>query len=105
VLDRAGVGGVFACGGEVAAALLEALDVHSLEIEGEVQPLVVTGRVHGGRWDRLPVITKGGMVGDDRAVTAAIGRLHEMHEEVLGTAEDRPERPPTPEPAQTRRQT
>lgn len=94
VLDRAGVGGVFACGGEVAAALLEALDVHSLEIEGEVQPLVVTGRVHGGSWDRLPIITKGGMVGDDRAVTAAIGRLHEMHEEVLGTAEDRPETRP-----------
>lgn len=89
VLEETEVAGVFACGGEVAAALLEALDVHSLEIEGEVQPLVVTGRVRGGRWDRLPVITKGGMVGDDRAVTASIGRLHQMHEGFFGTAEDR----------------
>lgn len=89
VVDQASIGGVFACGGEVAAALLEALDVHSLEIEGEVQPLVVTGRVSGGTWDRMPVITKGGMVGDDRAITASIGRLHEMHEAFFGTAENR----------------
>lgn len=89
VLEETEVAGVFACGGEVAAALLEALDVHGLEIEGEVQPLVVTGRVRGGRWDRLPVITKGGMVGDDRAITASIGRLHQMHEGFFGTAEDR----------------
>ncbi|MGH3414420.1 MAG: four-carbon acid sugar kinase family protein [Marmoricola sp.] len=89
VLEQAAVGGVFACGGEVAAALLDALEVHSLQIEGEVQPLVVTGRVHGGPWDRLPVITKGGFVGDDRAIAASIGRLHEMHEGLYGTAEDR----------------
>ena len=93
VLEETEVAGVFACGGEVAAALLEALEVHSLEIEGEVQPLVVTGRVRGGRWDRLPVITKGGMVGDDRAITASIGRLHQMHEGFFGTAEDRRHNP------------
>lgn len=89
VLQQARFGGVFACGGEVAAALLDALDVQSLEIGGEVQPLVVTGRVRGGPWDRLPVVTKGGLVGDDRAITASIGRLHEMHEGFFGTAEDR----------------
>jgi uncharacterized protein YgbK (DUF1537 family) len=89
VLQQAGFGGVFACGGEVAAALLDGLEVHSLEIAGEVLPLVVTGRVRGGPWDRLPVVTKGGLVGDDRAITASIGRLHEMHEGFFGTAEDR----------------
>lgn len=89
VLQQSSFGGVFACGGEVAAALLDALGVHSLEIAGEVQPLVVTGRIRGGHWDRLPVVTKGGLVGDDGAITASIGRLHEMHEGFFGTAEDR----------------
>lgn len=43
-----------------------------------MQPLVVAGRVSGGRWDRLPVVTKGGLIGDDRAVLASIGHLQSM---------------------------
>jgi len=48
---------------------------------------VVAGRILGGPWDRLPIVTKGGLVGDDHAVTAAIGHLHSMHTTVIGTTE------------------
>lgn len=87
VLTARPVAGVFACGGEVAAAVLTALDARGLDVTTEVQPLVVAGRILGGRWDRLPIVTKGGLVGDENAVTAAIGHLHTMHETVIGTTE------------------
>lgn len=79
VLTAHRIGGVFASGGEVAATVLAALGARGLDVEAEVQPLVVAGRVSGGRWDRLPVVTKGGLIGDDRAVLASIGHLQSMH--------------------------
>jgi D-threonate/D-erythronate kinase len=89
VLAARPVAGLLASGGEVAAAVLEALEARGLDVVAEVQPLVVAGRVIGGRWDRLPIVTKGGLVGDDHAVTAAIGHLHGMHEALVGTTEAR----------------
>lgn len=87
VLAARPVAGVFACGGEVAAAVLEALAAQGLDVSTEVQPLVVAGRIIGGPWDRLPIVTKGGLVGGDNAITASIGHLHSMRETLIGTTE------------------
>ncbi|HWG00618.1 MAG TPA: nucleotide-binding domain containing protein, partial [Trebonia sp.] len=89
VLAARPVAGLLACGGEVAAAVLDALEARGLDVVTEVQPLVVAGRIIGGPWDRLPVVTKGGLVGDENAITAAIGHLHGMHEALVGTTEAR----------------
>lgn len=87
VLAARPLAGVFACGGEVAAAVLAELEAQGLDIETEVQPLAVAGRIIGGPWDGLPFVTKGGLVGDDNAIIASIGHLHSMHQAVIGTAE------------------
>ena len=89
VLAERPVAGLLASGGEVAAAVLDALGARGLDVMNEVQPLVVAGRIIGGPWDRLPVVTKGGLVGDDNAITASIGHLHGMHEALVGTTEAR----------------
>jgi uncharacterized protein YgbK (DUF1537 family) len=87
VLAARPVGGVLACGGEVAAAVLGALGAQALDVTTEVQPLVVAGRVIGGPWDRLPIVTKGGLVGGDDAIIASAGHLHGMRETLVGTTE------------------
>lgn len=72
------LGGLFTCGGEVTAAVLSALEADGLDVEAEVQPLVVTGRLCGGPWHGLPIVTKGGLIGDDRAILDSIFRLRVM---------------------------
>ncbi|WP_331773335.1 hypothetical protein OG948_59135 (plasmid) [Embleya sp. NBC_00888] len=57
-LDTAGA--LVATGGETARAVLLAIGVHTLEVEGEVEPGVVRLRTPGG----LTVITKAGAFGD-----------------------------------------
>ncbi len=89
VLSERPVAGLLASGGEVAAAVLDALEARGLDVVTEVQPLVVAGRVIGGPWDRLPIVTKGGLVGDDNAIAASIGHLHGMHDALVGTTEAR----------------
>lgn len=87
VLAARATAGVLACGGEVAAAVLAALGAKGLDVSTEVQPLVVAGRIIGGPWDRLPIVTKGGLVGDENAISASIGHLHSMRETLIGTTE------------------
>ncbi|MGA3219804.1 MAG: four-carbon acid sugar kinase family protein [Acidimicrobiales bacterium] len=81
------VAGVFACGGEMAAAVLDALDARGLEVKTEVEPLVVAGRIIGGPWDRLPIVTKGGLVGNRNTITTSIGHIYGMHETLAPTTE------------------
>lgn len=59
-----GVEGLFATGGDVSAALFAELGAHGLDVEEELVPLAVAGTFVGGPWARLPVVTKGGLVGD-----------------------------------------
>ncbi|MFE0764068.1 four-carbon acid sugar kinase family protein [Streptomyces smyrnaeus] len=62
--DVRGVEGLFATGGDVSAALFAELGAHGLDVEEELVPLAVAGTFVGGPWARLPVVTKGGLVGD-----------------------------------------
>lgn len=78
VVESCPVGGLFVCGGEAATAILESLGATGLDIESEVQPLVVAGRLAGGPWHGLPVVTKGGLVGDDRAILDSLFALQTM---------------------------
>ena len=59
----------------MTTAILEEMEAHGLEVEDEVVPLAVAGRVVGGRWSGLPVITKGGLVGDVDTTLACLERL------------------------------
>ncbi|MBX9391502.1 four-carbon acid sugar kinase family protein [Streptomonospora nanhaiensis] len=67
--------GLYTSGGEVTSAVLDALGVRAFEVGGEVVPLAVHGRLSGGPLDGVPVVTKGGLVGDDSTLVECFGRL------------------------------
>jgi uncharacterized protein YgbK (DUF1537 family) len=74
-LEEHPVDGIYSTGGDVTAALLAELGSHGLEISDEVVPLAVSGTVVGGPWDGLPIVTKGGLVGDADAAVACVDHL------------------------------
>ncbi|WP_063784349.1 four-carbon acid sugar kinase family protein [Streptomyces sp. SBT349] len=77
-LDRHRVDGLFATGGDVAAALLAELGVTGVAIEEEIVPLAVAGTVVGGPFAGLPVVTKGGLVGDSGTTLTCLDHLARM---------------------------
>jgi D-threonate/D-erythronate kinase len=81
VLQEAGVDGVFTTGGDVTAAVLHQLDGQGLEVEDEVVPLAVAGEIVAGPWAGLPMVTKGGLVGDADTTVLCLDRLAAMAKE------------------------
>ncbi|MFD5317634.1 four-carbon acid sugar kinase family protein [Streptomyces sp. NPDC127098] len=98
-LERRPVDGLFATGGDVSAALLAELGAVGLDVEEELVPLAVAGTFVGGPWNGLPVVTKGGLVGDAGTTAACVAHLRRM-----ATAARRQVRaaPPGPPPAARR---
>ncbi|RKS10432.1 uncharacterized protein YgbK (DUF1537 family) [Nocardiopsis sp. Huas11] len=82
--------GLFLTGGDLIASLLDELDVHAVDIGGEVVPLAVHGHLGGGPLDGTPIVAKGGLVGDDITLVECLAklrravqtRLHQVHSEV-----------------------
>jgi uncharacterized protein YgbK (DUF1537 family) len=69
------VGGVYATGGDVSVAVVEALGAEGFAVETELQPLAVAGRLVGGPYDGLPFAAKGGLIGDPQAAVDCIEHL------------------------------
>ena len=67
--------GIYASGGDVAFAVLDALGARRYEVETEVVPLAVSGKLVGGPHDGLGFATKGGLVGDVDAAVECINQL------------------------------
>jgi uncharacterized protein YgbK (DUF1537 family) len=61
------ISGVFGSGGDTALSFLQANDAYGIELKNEVIPMCVYGNIHGGKYNCLPMITKGGMIGDEDA--------------------------------------
>ena len=67
--------GIVASGGHLASLLVDALGAQRLSVAGEVAPLCACGMLVGGSWSGLPVVTKGGLVGDDGTLAALVTDL------------------------------
>ncbi|NGN67927.1 four-carbon acid sugar kinase family protein [Streptomyces sp. A7024] len=74
-LEHRPVDGVFATGGDVSAALFAELGALGLDVEEELVPLAVAGSFVAGPWAGLPVVTKGGLVGDAGTTLACVAHL------------------------------
>ena len=72
--DRS-VAGLYLSGGDVARATLERLGATAVGVDGEVLPLAAAGRLVGGPYAGLRVVTKGGMIGGPDAIAACLGYL------------------------------
>ncbi|WP_277455309.1 four-carbon acid sugar kinase family protein [Janibacter sp. DB-40] len=77
-LAESPVDGLFTTGGDVTAAVLHHLDGQGLEVEDEVVPLAVAGEIVSGPHVGLPMVTKGGLVGDTETTLQCLDRLAEM---------------------------
>lgn len=75
VLRRHRIGGLYATGGDIAAALTAGLGARGFEIDTEVLPLAVAGHLLGGEFHGLPFATKGGLIGDRTAAVACLEHL------------------------------
>jgi D-threonate/D-erythronate kinase len=71
--------GVVASGGHMASRLVDALRADRLGAVGEVAPLCPRGTLAGGPWSGLPVVTKGGLVGEDATLTVLVDDLWREH--------------------------
>lgn len=66
------ISGIFSSGGDVTSSLCTVGHANGIELEDEVLPLTAYGRFTGGHLDGLNVVTKGGMIGDNRAIYESI---------------------------------
>lgn len=82
--------GLYLTGGDLVASMLDELGVHAFDVGGEVVPLAVHGHLSGGPLDGTPVVTKGGLVGDEITLVECLAklrravqsRLRQVHSEV-----------------------
>jgi uncharacterized protein YgbK (DUF1537 family) len=74
-LEGAPVSGLYLTGGDIAQAVMSALESDGAVIAGEISPLTSFGYLADGPWSGTPFVSKGGLVGDDDAAIASINHL------------------------------
>lgn len=75
VLQECVVDALYTTGGDVTAAVLDELGARGLDVEDEIVPLAVAGEIVDGPWSGMPIVTKGGLVGDADTAVACIDHL------------------------------
>lgn len=69
------IAGCFTSGGDVTASLCALSMASGIKLEDEVLPLAAYGTLIGGHFPGLPIVTKGGMVGDKKSIYASVKYL------------------------------
>jgi len=64
--------GCFTSGGDVTASLCAVTMASGIKLYDEVLPLTAYGKLMDGDFPDLPIVTKGGMVGDQRAIYESV---------------------------------
>lgn len=64
--------GLYLTGGDMTVAFCQECKVQALELYGEIQPHISYGRLIGGFADGMPLVTKGGMIGDTDTILTCI---------------------------------
>ncbi|SDL09205.1 four-carbon acid sugar kinase family protein [Halarsenatibacter silvermanii] len=67
--------GIFVSGGDNVKAMLERLNARGIEVEEEIIPLAVRGRLIGGEFAGLSFVSKGGLIGDEDAMELCIDKI------------------------------
>ncbi|WP_318307455.1 four-carbon acid sugar kinase family protein [Amycolatopsis solani] len=78
VLGAHRIGGLYATGGDIAVEVTRSLGAEGFEIDTEVLPLAVAGRLSGGPYAGLPFATKGGLIGGRDAAVACLEHLNHV---------------------------
>lgn len=75
------IDGTFSSGGDVTAALYAVSEAEAIQLDDEVIPLAAYGKFIGGTFDGIPVVTKGGMVGEKQSIYKCITYLQTKNHE------------------------
>jgi len=73
--DSLRIGGLYTSGGEVTVSVMRALETGGFSVRVMVLPLAVYGHIIGGQHPDLPMITKGGFVGDKDSLVECVEYL------------------------------
>lgn len=73
--ERSPVSALYGSGGDVIVTITKRLNGSGVVLKDEVEPLTVYGKLMGGLCDGLPVITKGGFVGNDNTLIHCVDYL------------------------------
>jgi uncharacterized protein YgbK (DUF1537 family) len=71
--------GCYTSGGDVTASLCAVTNATGIKLADEVFPLTAFGTLMGGDFADQPIITKGGLIGDDKAIYACVKYLRAQH--------------------------
>lgn len=75
ILGQAKAAGIFLTGGDTAIAVIECLQSRGSHIEQELLPGFVQGRLNGGLYDGLPIVTKAGAFGSAADMYACMQKI------------------------------
>ncbi|MEW6662405.1 MAG: four-carbon acid sugar kinase family protein [Bacillota bacterium] len=75
IVSRTKVAGMVLTGGDTAVAVLQSLGAHGVEVQSEVLPGIPAGKILGGVWAGLPVVTKAGGFGEAAAISVAVRHI------------------------------
>jgi len=72
--------GLYVSGGETLKAVTKYLGAAGINIEDEVYPLTVYGTIVGGKFEGLPLVTKGGLIGTEDTLKLCVDYLKRASE-------------------------
>lgn len=75
------VSGTYSSGGDVTAALCAVSGAEAIHLKDEVIPRAAYGNFIGGTFDGIPVVTKGGTVGDKQSIYTCVNYLRSNNHE------------------------
>ncbi len=75
ILKNHKVAGLFLSGGDIALAVCRTLAVSAIEVDGEVEAGIPSGRLIGGMGEGMRVVTKAGGFGSEQALVKALSYL------------------------------
>lgn len=79
LIEKNDICGAVLTGGDIAGATCKALKGEGIQVIGEVEAGIPYGKLFGGLYDGLPVVTKAGAFGSDQALTKALQTVTEVH--------------------------
>ncbi len=79
LLEESGYEGVFTTGGDITVAVCRALNTGGIQVQEEILPLAVGGRIRLSDGTTIGIATKGGMIGEEEAVCRCVEYLLNQH--------------------------
>jgi len=72
------IGGIYTSGGDVSEDFCAKIGAAGFDVKDEVIPLAIYNRIIGGIFDGMPMVTKGGLVGDKETLVTCVDYLAEI---------------------------